>query len=328
VLFGLAAGVVLFGIWASGVDPDLADLVWVAPAIPVILLQDTGRHAALAAGAPGRALAVDAGWFATQSVIIAVLALAGQISGGALLAAWGAGAAVPAAAWLLRDRVNPLRGRPRRWLAEVRHLSGWFTATAVVGQTHALVIAQSVVKILDPPAYALLRLAQVAVLQPVQNVISAMNALLTPRASRLAGAGDADGIRRQTLRAAAVLGAVGLVVIVVASLAARPVLGRLLPEYVAGAALALPISVQSTIYLVQMPFTAGLRGMQRPRSLFAQYVIFAVTSIVALVAGVRYGGLVWGAWGLTAASGFGLVVMVLAWRSAVRAVRPVPAPVP
>lgn len=327
-LFGLAAGAVLFGIWASGVDPDLADLVWVAPAIPVILLQDTGRHAALAAGAPARALAVDAGWIVTQSAIIVVLVLAGVVSGGALLAAWGAGAAVPAAAWLLRDRVNPLRGRPRRWLAEVRHLSGWFMATAVIGQTHTLVIAQTVVKLLDPPSYALLRLAQVAVLQPIQNLISAMNSLLVPRASRLAGTGDAAGIRQQTLRAAAALGAFGLVVIVVASLAARPLLGALLPTYVDAAVLAPPISVQCTIYLVQVPFTAGLRGMHRTRSLFAQYVIFALASIGAFVAGVMYGGLLWGAWGLTAGSAFGLVVMVVAWRAAVRAVRPVPAPVP
>jgi O-antigen/teichoic acid export membrane protein len=327
-LFGLAAGVVLLAIWASGIDPDLADLVWVAPAIPVILLQDTGRHAALAAGAPARALAVDAGWILTQSAIIVVLAVTGLVSGGSLLAAWGAGAAVPAAAWLIRDRVNPLRGRPRRWLAEVRHLSGWFTATAVVGQTHTLVIAQSVVKLLDPASYALLRLAQVAVLQPIQNLITAMNSLLVPRASRLAGAGDAAAIRQQTLRASAALGAFGLVVIVVASLAARPVLARLLPAYVDAATLALPISIQSTIYLVQVPFTAGLRGMQRPRSLLVQYVIFAVASLAAFVAGVRFGGLIWGVWGLTAGSAFGLVVMVVAWRAAVRAVRPAPAPVP
>jgi len=315
---GVFAALLLVALWASGVSASLGDLVWAAPAVPAVLLQDTGRHAALAAAAPARALAIDAGWVAVQASIIVGLALAGAISGGTLLAAWGAGAAVAAAGWLIRDRVNPLRGRPRRWLAETRHLSGWFTATAVVGQGHTLAVAFSVVGILDEAAYALLRLAQVTVLQPLQNLITAMNALLVPRASRLSGTRDAAALQHQTIRAALALGGFGMVLVVVAPLAAPPLLRWLLPEYVAVAALALPIAVQGMIYLAQVPFTAALRGMQRARSLLVQYVFFSAVSLAAFVTGARLGGLVWAAWGLTAGAAVGFVVMVSAYRLALR----------
>jgi hypothetical protein len=109
---------------------------------------------------------------------------------------------------------------------------------------------------------------------------------------------------------------------VAAPLLARPVLGWLLPAYLAGAALALPVAVQGAVYLAQVPFTAALRGMQRPRSLLPQYVIFSVISIAAFVTGVRLGGLVWGVWGLTAGAAFGCVVMVWAYRRALLQLTP------
>ena len=87
LVIGAVAAVILAGVWAAGVHPDLTDLVWVAPAVPAVLLQDTGRHAALAARAPGRALAVDATWMLTQGAVIVAVVLADRVSGAALLAA-------------------------------------------------------------------------------------------------------------------------------------------------------------------------------------------------------------------------------------------------
>ncbi|GIJ51502.1 hypothetical protein Val02_83880 [Virgisporangium aliadipatigenens] len=329
--YGVLASLVLVGLWATGID-SLRDLVWAAPAVPLILLQDTGRHTALADGKPARALVIDATWVGTQAALIAVLVVADAVRGATLLLAWGTGASVAAGLWLLRDRVNPLRGTPRGWITRTRHLAGWFTATALVGQTHTLVIATSVVNFLDPVALAILRLAQTGVLQPVQNLVTAMNSMLVPRASRLAAAGDAQGLRRQTFRMAGGLGALGVVIAVIAALSARPFLELALPKYVDAATLAVPIAIQATIYLLQVPFTAALRGMHRPKSLLVQYLIFSAVSLTGLVLGAWLGGLRAAVWGLAFGSAFGLGVMIAQYLLAERALRagatPAPSPAP
>jgi len=230
--------------------------------------------------------------------------------------------------WLVRDRVNPLRGTPRGWITRTRHLAGWFTATALVGQTHTLVIATSVVNVLSPAAFAILRLAQTGVLQPVQNLVTAMNSMLVPRASRLAAAGDAPALRRQTFRIAAASSAIGVVVSVAAAVLARPLLELALPTYVAAAELAVPIAVQATVYLVQVPFTAALRGMHRPKALLVQYLIFSAVSLTGLVVGATLDGLRTAVWGLAIGSTTGLVVMIVQYLTAERALRTGPTPTP
>jgi len=317
---GLCAAAVLLGLWAVWPRPgpagvDLSDLVWVAPALPAVLLQDVGRNAALAAGRTGRALALDLTWTGGQAVVLVAVAANGT-TGGGLLAAWGVGGAAAAGLWLVRDRVNPVRGRPLAWLAETRHLSGWFTATALVGQAQVQAVAFSVVGLLSPAAYVTLRLAQVAILQPLQNLIAALMNLLVPRSSRLAGTNNTAGIRRQTRRAALALAALGAVVVLAAVFVAGPLVRSLLPAYAAVATLALPISLQAAVYLVQLPFTAAVRGMQEAPAVFGQYLCFAVASVAALVIGARLGDLPGAVWGLTAGAVLGFVFMVGVYQAA------------
>jgi O-antigen/teichoic acid export membrane protein len=318
---GAIGAVVLLAVWAlwPRIGPariDLGQLIWVVPALPAVLVQDAGRYAALAAFRPGRALVIDLTWVLTQAAVIVAVLVVANPTGGELLAAWGLGAAAGAVVWLVRDRVNLLRGHPRAWLIETRHLSGWFTGTALVGQIQVQVVAFGVAGALSPAAYVDLRLAQVAILQPVQNLVTASMGLLVPRSSRLAGAGDAAAIRHQTNRVALALAGLAALVVPIAALVAEPVLKRLLPAHLAVASIALPIGLQAGIYLLQIPFTAAIRGMHRGRMLFAQYVSFSTASIAGLMLGAYTAGLRGAAWGLTAGAAVGLAVMIALYRKA------------
>jgi O-antigen/teichoic acid export membrane protein len=90
------------------------------------------------------------------------------------------------------------------------------------------------------------------------------------------------------------------------------------------APLALPISVQAGLYLVQLPFASALRAMHRPRLLFAQYTIFSVVGLTGLGVGAAMGQLTGAVWGLVFGTFVGLVAM---YRCFVRALAtPTPGP--
>jgi O-antigen/teichoic acid export membrane protein len=316
VAVGLLGAVALIGVWAAWRHPsgkiDLRDLIWVAPFLPVILLHDTGRYTYLSARQPGQALLIDLVWAGAQAVVIVILVATGSTSPGLLLASWGLGACVGATAFVTRSGARPWRGNPRRWLAETRRLSGWVTATTLVGQVQVQAVGFLVAGRMSTADLAVLRSGQTALLQPVQNLVQAMMGLLVPRSARLAGTRDATGLRRQTVRLAAAnacLAVLMVAVVVPVATVLRPHLGR----YAAIVPLALPISLQAGIYLLQIPFTAAMRGMQRARLLFAQYLIFTATSLTGLVLGASLGSrghLNGAAWGLTAGAGAGLAAMV------------------
>jgi O-antigen/teichoic acid export membrane protein len=89
-----------------------------------------------------------------------------------------------------------------------------------------------------------------------------------------------------------------------------------IPKFAGIAPLALPMSLQAAVYLVQLPFTAALRAMHRAKILFVQYVVFVAVSLTGLVLGAHANGLQGAAWGLTASSMVGLLLMVaLYWQS-------------
>jgi hypothetical protein len=332
---GLLAAVILFVVWlvwpARG-DVDLRDLVWVAPLLPMILLHDTGRYSYLAAREPAKALVIDLVWVGTQAVAVAVMIATGLSSAGGLFVCWGLGAAAGASVFLLRSGfLRGFRlGDPRQWFAVTRHLSGWFTATALIGQFQVQAVGFLVAGQLSARELSGLRGAQTAVLQPVQNFNTALMGLLVPRASRLAGdasrlAGDsaeaaaaaAAGLRRQTrLLALAFAGLAALMVAVVVPVA-RTLLVHI-PKFADIAPLALPMSIQAGIYLVQLPVTSAMRGMHRARMLFVQYVIFTATSLSGLVIGAHLDRLPGAAWGLTVGAAAGLAVMIGLYAYALR----------
>jgi len=313
VALGTVAALVLLGIWLLWPHPtakiDLSLLVWLAPFLPVVLFHDAGRYTYLSAGAPAAALVVDLVWAGTQAAALLTALLTGHLTPGVLLASWGVGACAGAATFAVRTRARPWRGDPRRWIAETRTLSGWFTATAVIGQVQVQAVGFVVRGGLSDGDLAVLRSGQAALLQPVQNLVTAMMGLLVPRLSRLAGTGDGAGLRRLTLRLAGAFVALAAVLVAVVVPLARVLLPHL-RHYAAILPIAVPVTLQAGIYLVQIPFTAAMRGMHRARLLFVQYLTFATISLSGLVFGARAGGLRGATWGLATGSAAGLLVMI------------------
>jgi O-antigen/teichoic acid export membrane protein len=320
---GCLAALALLAIWEFWRHPshniDLPDLVWLAPFLPVILLHDAGRYAYLSEREPARALVIDLVWVGTQALVIVAMVITGTTTPGLLVASWGIGACAGATTFLLRSRARPWRGDPRRWLAETRHLSGWFTATALVGQVHVQAIGFLVSGRLRPTDLLLLRSGQTAFLQPVQNFVTAMMGLLVPRSSRLAGGGDRAGLHRQTARVAGAFAGMALLMVAVVVPLAHLVLPHL-GRYAVLAPLALPLAVQSGIYLMQVPFSAAVRGMHRARLLFLQYLIFALVSLAGLMVGAAGGRLTHAVWGLVSGSAAGLLLMITMYLLAARGV--------
>ena len=112
------AAVVVLLVWlarpAGGID--LRDLIWVAPFLPSLLLHDTARYAYLADRRPERALVIDATWVGTQLAAVLVMTAATHATAGGLFVCWGLGATAGAGVFLLRSRIRPWHGNPRRWL--------------------------------------------------------------------------------------------------------------------------------------------------------------------------------------------------------------------
>jgi O-antigen/teichoic acid export membrane protein len=318
--FATLAAVVLLAAWAVWPrgDVNLMDLVWVAPFLPVLLLHDTGRFSYLAERQPTKALAIDLVWVGVQALAVAVMVISGRTSAGALFVCWGAGAAVGATVFLVRTGHRPWQGRPLRWLAETRHLSGWFTATALIGQFQVLAVTFLVTHQISNTALSGLRAAQTALVQPVQNFLMAVQGLVVPRASRLArdaarqsgaeGGRAGASLRQLTWRLVLAFAALGTVMVLVMWPLAESVLVRF-DKFKDIAPLALPMALQAGIYMVQLPFTAALRAMHRARMLLVQYLVFTAVSLTGLVVGAHTKGLEGASWGLTMGAATGLVVM-------------------
>ncbi len=308
----------LFGLRPFGPADWFGDLIWAIPFLPRST-HDTGRHTYLAAREYKNALVIDVTWVLVQAVTVTAFLLAGWRDGGTLLVAWGIGATAGATLFLFRTRLNPFLGRLGAWAKETRHLSGWFTGSALIGQSQTMTVAIVVAQFLTESAYAGLRLAQITILQPVQNLVTAMNALMVPRFSRFAAAGDLPALRRLTFKVAALGLGLGALTIAVAVPLAEPVLNWYNDgEYRDIAPIALPVSLQAAIYPPQIPFTAALRGLHRARYLFAQYVVFTTASLTGVIFGAHGGSLIGAAWGLTIGAAVGLLMMIALYFWAIR----------
>jgi O-antigen/teichoic acid export membrane protein len=323
-LVGCLAGGALLTTWAFARHPvndvSLQDLVWLAPLLPAVLVHDTGRAVYLSEREPGRALRIDLIWVGTQGAILLVAAAAHRMTPGLLPLSWGIGAIAGATTFLVHTRTAIWRGDPRHWLVETRHLAGWFTATGVVGQLQVQAVGWLVAGQLSRSDLAGLRAGQTALLQPVQNFVTAMMGLLVPRSSRLAAGRDEGGLRRQTVRVAVAFAVLAALMVAVVVPVGRLAVGHI-PKYADIAGLVLPISIQAGIYLVQIPFAAAIRGMHRGPLLFTQYAVFSVTSLTGLVVGASTGRLTAAAWGLTTGSAVGLAVFVALYAWAVARLR-------
>jgi O-antigen/teichoic acid export membrane protein len=317
---GLLAAAVLAIAWAAG-GSAVRDLVWVAAVLPLVLLHDTARYSYLAEKAPQRALVIDLTFVAVQGLAVLLVLVAG-VTPARLVLCWGVGAAAGFSLFMTRSGHRPWQGNARRWFGQTRFLSGWFTATAVIGQIHVLAVTFLVAGALSRSGLAAFRLVQTTVLQPVQNLNQSLMSLLVPRVSERAGAAESDpaaavALRREVLRGAVILGGLAVVLVVVGGPLSQLVLPHI-ERYAEAAPLAWPMLIQGGIYMVQAPFTAAMRGMHRARMQFAQYVVFSAVSLIGLVVGARGWGLIGAGWGLAAGSLIGLVTTVAFYLYALR----------
>ncbi|MCD2187743.1 hypothetical protein [Actinomycetospora soli] len=301
---GLAVCVVVGIAWDGPVgDALLALAVWV----PGALVVDAGRYVLLARTDTHRALVVDVVWLLAQGLVLgAFLTTGGVLSVASVSAAWGIGALVALAVVVAVTPEARRVGRPQRWFAESRYLSGWFTLTSVLGQAQVYLVLAVAGAVLVADDVAGLRAVQLLVFQPPVTVLAALLVLATPVMARLAADGDRAGLLRA--RRVALVGAGALALVLLAAIPLREVLmGALFPQYVHHAGLVVPIVLQTALAALAVPFLAQIRGERRARSLFALQVVTAAGMLAGAGAGLVVGGAAGSgvtglAWGLTASS--------------------------
>ena len=317
---GCAAAVLCLGIGLvfDGGKVNLGDLVFAAPFLPSLLLHDTGRYTYLSARQPQRALVIDAVWVGTQLLgvldhdrgrpdqrrrAVGLLGTRSHRRGGRVPAAQpdAAGAAV-SRAWFAGDP------------AAVRLVHGDGADRAgLQGQVVGFLVANR----LSARELSGLRGAQTAMLQPVQNFITAVMGLLVPRTSRLAarGAAGAEGRRRRPATPADPAPRAGL-------RRARPscwsrwwcrwpgpVLVRI-PKFADIAPFALPIALPAGALPGAVAVRGGHPGDAPGQPAVRPVPIFTTASLSGLVIGATAARLTGAAWGLTAGSAVGLAAMI------------------
>src|SRR6266705_3197047 len=164
LLLSIGLGYLVLGLNREFIGNVLQALVWLAPFLPAILVHDTGRYVYLSDRAPARALRIDLVWITVQIALLVTGALTIGLRPALLPVSWGLGAVAGATVFLLLTRIPAWRGDPRRWLAETRKLSGWFTATGVIGQLQVQAVGFVVTGQLTPDQLTYLRAGQTTLL--------------------------------------------------------------------------------------------------------------------------------------------------------------------
>lgn len=313
---GALAMLVGGGVWLLGFDL-IRDLPWLLPFLPGALLADAGRYSLLAHRRPQRSMMITGVGLLVQLGMVVALVVADAVSPAWLLVAWGSGATTGAVMALTLLALNPLRGSPRRWIAATGHLSSWFTGSAVLSQTQNWVVLYFVGGYLGHAELGGLRMLQMLVLMPAQNLIWAISGLIVPGYSQLSQAGRLRRVRRRTRYL--VLAFAGIAVLVLALVPLGEwLLVRLLPAYRDFGVLVWPIAMQAGLYLVQSPLNAALRGLQRARFAFLQYAVFVAVLLPASLLGAVAAGVAGAAYGMVAGAVAGWLAAYLFYHRALR----------
>jgi O-antigen/teichoic acid export membrane protein len=296
----------------------LGGLLWLAPWVPVVLLQDAARYVFLAEGRASLALLTDGVWAVVQIAALGAIALAGTFSVATLAAAWGLGALAGLVVVLTVGRTGFRPAHPADWARRTRHLSGWFTLTSILGQCEVYAVLVLAGLLLAPIDAAGLRVVQLLVFAPAVMLVTATVVLVTPAVARAVDRGDVAG-----LRAARRAGLVATTVLAAAVLAVIPLrevlLGALFPRYLGFGPLVVPLAVQTAAYVLAAPAIAVLRGFHRARTLAALHVSLSVALIASAAITMSHGVLVLG-WTLAGVTAAAVVAMTLAAPRSERAV--------
>lgn len=314
-VLGILAALIGVAVWATGLS--IAEgIIWIAPWIPAILVQDAARFAFFGQGRPEGTLILDLSWLLSQAALTVWIFSSGNESPALLVAAWGCGAFVSASLYLIFSRMNLLQGRPLVWIRSVGHLSGWFTAQAIFAQVQYQLVLFIIAALLSKAAAGGFRVVQLIALQPVQTLLLAAIVVLTPKVAQLASERNLPRIHQTTMRNLAVIATAWSPWIVVCVFR-REILATIFPNFVEFSYLIIPMALTSFLYCLQTPFSIALRGMQRARAMFSIQFVFSITTIVAVFAGAAWFGDAGAAWGYLGGGICQLVGAVVAYRRAV-----------
>lgn len=295
-----AAGCLLLGLLPFRI---LADVAWMGVWLPAVLVQDAVRYRFFANGRTQGALLSDVGWVLGEAVGLSVLWAGGWLTGPTILAAWGAGALLGAIVGVALARLNPLAGKPLRWLRETWHLSGWFAAQTALGQAQTQGSVFIVGGVLDRASLGGLRAMQTLLVQPLQSAMLAAQSLLVPRFAVALAERDRGRIERMA-RDLTVLFTVGAAVAAIVVYVFRvPIISFVAtPKYLPYANLMLPVALSSLCFAARTPYTSACRGLQNARGSFVIQAIYTAVTLPALIVGTLVFGLQGAAWGITVGS--------------------------
>jgi O-antigen/teichoic acid export membrane protein len=184
VLVGLAAGACVLG--AAALLGGTARLAFLALGLtlPGLMLQDSWRFAFFALGRGSQAFLNDMIWAGVLLPALIFLRLTGHANVFWLVFAWGASAAVAAAAGPLQARVVPRLQGAAGWLSRHRDLGVRYLAEGTVNSAATQVRTYSVGIILGLAALGYLQAAS-TLMGPLQILIFGMGLVALPEAARI-----------------------------------------------------------------------------------------------------------------------------------------------
>ena len=311
---GLVVGALALAVRAASADPVADALPAFALVVPALYLQDLWRFAFFAMGRPKAAVFNDAVWAVVQIAALVLVRASGHTSVPWFVLAWGAGAAAGAAVGVVQSRAVPRLGRTSWWLRTHWGLGGRFA-----GEFVALFGASQVVLGVLGATAGLAQLGRIragqVLFSPLQGLLNAVRLSVTSLAVQVR-ARDPRRLRRFTLRLGLLIAVLALASGVVA-LALPDHLGRaVLGDSWAGAkAVLLPLSILNIVVALSLAALTALRAAAAAKQSLRARLMTSGLVVVFGTTGVVVGGAVGAAWGITAGSAIGL--LIICWQAQV-----------
>lgn len=295
-----------------------------ALALPLLLVQDTFRYAALARQRPTLAVGSDLLWLLLQAPAYALVVLIGPRTATTVFLAWAATGAIAGLVQLTVDRVGVRPSLRFGWVRENLDLGGRYVIDFLAGTGVAQVAAYALALITSVTALGALRSAQ-TIFGPMNVLISGAYIAFVPEAQRLART-SVSALTKLCVAIAVVLAvlaaALAAVLLLLPDAEGRMVLGR---SWADARTVILPVGLASMAGGVFAGASTGLRALQGARELLrARVVTVPFTLAIPVIGAWRY-GLTGAAYGVAAASWWSLVWW---WRAYAQAMRSYASPPP
>ena len=278
------------------------DLVFVAPWMPMVLVQDASRYVFLSSFRPTSALVSDGLWALVQTSAVGIAFAADIVTPEVLSAAWGFGATAGAFFYLALARMGTFSLTPQAWFRSVAQLSRSFLGISVLNQVHQQCILLIPGALLSAESTGAIRSVQLLAFQPVQLLNVAIIAILVPTMVKLRAAGrqrEIFGLMRRLTLLLLSMCAVGIAFV---SVWHDSLIELTFPEYAEAGNSLIPFAVFASIYLVTMPAQVVLRTLRSVNSVFVAQFVATVLTVPGIVVGALTHGVAGVSWALVITS--------------------------